>query len=220
MGKFIDLTGQSFGRWTVLCMAPNRIGGRESWLCQCDCGTVRIVLGKSLKSGRSKSCGCIAREKTSLRMIEKHRKDGCDGRARTRLYSIWVDMKRRCEDSRHSTYANYGARGIKVCSDWTKSFDSFRQWALENGYSQQLSIDRINNDGDYTPDNCRWATAVIQGNNKRNNHLVTAFGETHTLTEWEHISGIGRSTILSRINKHGWPVERALTEPVKHTKRK
>lgn len=215
MGKLADLSGQRFGRWIVLGPSATRIDGRESWLCRCDCGTVRVVLGKSLKSGRSKSCGCISREKASLRMTVKHQESGFDGRGRTRLYRIWIDIKRRCQDPRHLNYLKYGARGIGVCQEWSISFDSFREWSVCHGYSDQMTIDRIDNEKGYSPENCRWVTMRVQCNNKRNNNLIEFKGKVHTLSQWAEITGINRSTISRRICKLGWPVERALTEPVK-----
>ena len=216
MGKLIDLTGQRIGRWVVLGEATDKIDHRETWLCSCDCGTVRNVLAKSLKSGRSKSCGCIAKEKATHRMTQKHLSEGADGRAKTRLYSIWIDMKRRCYDSRVLNYEKYGGRGITICKEWNESFDVFRAWALSHGYASGLSIDRIDNNTGYSPENCRWTTAKVQNNNRRNNHRIVFNGADHTLSEWEELTGISRATIQKRLTKYGWSVEKTLTTPPEH----
>lgn len=120
----------------------------------------------------------------------------------TRLYHIWQNMKSRCYYSKQEKYKRYGGRGIKVCEDW-QDFTAFKEWAIKNGYSDNLSLDRINNDGDYEPQNCRWADMRTQQNNRRNNRFVTINGETRTISEWSRISGIKRSTLSSRIQR-GW----------------
>lgn len=120
-------------------------------------------------------------------------------------------MKRRCYDKNLYAYKNYGARGITVCDEWVESFETFRDWANANGYKQGLTIDRIDNNKGYSPDNCRWTTIKVQCNNRRTNHILTLNKESHTISEWSEIVGIPRSVLLGRI-KNGWPVERALTE--------
>lgn len=118
-----------------------------------------------------------------------------------RLYRIWMAMRARCMCKNLKTYKRYGGRGIKICDEWN-DYLVFKEWALSNGYSDHLSIDRINNDGNYEPSNCRWATNKEQANNKRNNHIITINGESHTFAEWSKISGINYSTIRSRINRN------------------
>lgn len=127
---------------------------------------------------------------------------------------IWDSMKKRCCNPNEPAYKNYGGRGIKVCNEWLNSFFAFREWATENGYSDDLSIDRIDVNGNYCPENCRWVDAKTQCNNRRNNHAITFMGETHTISEWSKITGIHQDVILYRI-KAGWDVERALTEKVR-----
>lgn len=197
-----DLTGRRYGRYTVIGRAESYISKsgtyQTRWLCRCDCGNERIVFAQALKSGHSKSCGCLQKETAT-----KH------GQKYTRLYGIWHNMKWRCSNEHCQSYPNYGGRGISVCAEWER-FEPFMEWAMRNGYTDKLTLDRIDNDGDYCPNNCRWATAKEQANNRRNNHYITAFGETRTVSEWAKISGISRQAINWRIN-NGWMPEDAIT---------
>lgn len=129
---------------------------------------------------------------------------------KNRLYRIWADMKRRCKNSDRPNYKNYGDKGIRVCQEWENSFDSFREWALNNGYSDDLSIDRIDNDGNYEPSNCRWATAKEQTNNKRNNLYIKYKGETRTLAQWCEVFGLERNVVAMRIYRDNIPFEEAI----------
>lgn len=207
MSKLIDLTGQRFGRLTVVGRGPDYVkpsGKHEiKWHCKCDCGNEIDVLGENLKRGASQSCGCYRKDANKERF-------GTHGETNTRLYGIWLAMKRRCDLPTHHAYADYGGRGISVCPEWVASFESFRDWAYANGYTENLSIDRIDNDGNYAPDNCRWVDGVAQANNRRSNHLITFNGETHNVTQWATILGKNPKTISNRLHT-GWSVERALT---------
>lgn len=133
------------------------------------------------------------------------------GMGHSRIYFIWKSMKQRCHNKNSSNYERYGGRGIKVCDEWRNDFQNFYNWSIQNGYSDDLTIDRINNDGNYDPSNCRWATAKEQSNNKRNNKHYECNGETHTLGEWGSILGISSATIWARL-KRGWSVEKTLTQ--------
>lgn len=175
------------------------------WFCKCDCGNNNIISANKLTSGKTKSCGCLKKETAKPPVIVKH------GMSYSRLYQVWKDMKGRCCDLNNKRYANYGGRGIKVCDEWL-TFENFCKWALSDGYSDDLTIDRINNDGNYEPSNCRWATKKIQANNRRTNHLLTYKGETHTLKEWAEITGINYSTLVARINRLGWSIEKILNK--------
>lgn len=216
MGKFIDLTGQRFGRLTVLERAQN-IEKETAWLCQCDCGKEHIVLGKSLRQGKAKSCGCLRDEMVSARFT----KHGATKDDKTdpdyRLYAIWCGMIFRCYNPNASAYQRYGNAGITVCDEWLYSFEAFRVWAKANGYCEGLSIDRIDGKDGYSPKNCRWATPLQQTRNRKNTRYLTYEGEEKTLKEWATQYNISYHALKSRI-RHGWPIKRALTEPVKKKK--
>lgn len=159
-----DLVGERFGRLIVVSRAPNNNKGNTMWNCQCDCGGVITIVGYSLKSGRTQSCGCIHSEvvkKTNKATKTTH------GEKNSRLYHIWRGMKQRCNNPNNKDYPKYGGRGIRICKDWKDDFCTFRNWAVNNGYAPDLTIDRINNDGNYEPSNCRWATSTQQNSNRR-----------------------------------------------------
>lgn len=203
--KTKDLTGREYGRLKVLQRAENR-AGRVCWRCLCECGTIKDIPAKTLLNGTTQSCGCLQKERAS-EANGKHRM------RKTRLYEIWYGIKRRCEDQNRKAYKDYGGRGITVCPEWRNRFETFRDWALASGYQDDLTIDRIDNDGNYEPGNCRWATMKEQQNNRRNNRSLTMNGETHTESEWARITGIKVATISARL-KYGWTIEKALTVEV------
>lgn len=194
MGTLIDLTSQKFGMLTVIRKQGNK-NGHALWECSCACGNTTVVRSGDLRRGKSRSCGC------------SQTKHGGHG---TRLYRIWGGMKTRCYNKEDHTYPLYGKRGITICPEWRDSFETFRDWAQANGYHEGLSIDRIDPNGPYSPENCRWATIKEQENNRRNNRCITFKGETKTLAQWAAVTGIHRGTIQWRLN-HGWDVEKALT---------
>ena len=212
MGNVIDLTGMKINKWTVIkCVGRNKSGGAV-WECICECGNVRNVDGRSLRNGSSKCCGCDKKYwETHRHPWTKHlgRKD--------RLYGVWSGMKDRCYNHNAPAFIHYGGRGITMDPQWKESYESFRDWAMENGYDKNAkkgscTIDRIDNDKGYYPDNCRWVSTKIQCNNTRVNHRLTFNGETHTITEWSEITGIRKDTLRRRVSEYGWSVERALTE--------
>ena len=140
------------------------------------------------------------------------------GKRHTRLYSIWTDMKTRCNNPKRDKYARYGARGITVCEEWLNNFQAFYDWAMANGYADNLTIDRKDNDKGYSPENCRWITMKEQASNKSTNHLITHDGQTCTIAEWARKTGISREVLKDRICRYGWDSDRALTTPVRKHK--
>lgn len=196
MSNVKDLTGMKFGRLTVVSRDESTVGsGKIKWNCVCDCGNTLSVLTHSLVSGNTKSCGCLQREIAG----NLHRTHG--ETQKTRLYNIWSNMKERCYGINCKDYPDYGGRGIKLCDEWRCNYLSFKSWALKNGYDDSLSIDRIDVNGDYSPENCRWATVHMQANNKRNSRIIECCGQSHTLSEWAAITGVSVSTLFCRLNK-------------------
>lgn len=196
-----DLLGARFGRLVVIEKTNRRTSGRHViWRCKCDCGNECFVQSNSLTTNKTKSCGCLIIGRVT------HHQSG------TKLYDVWCAAKARCNNPKNKNYKHYGGRGIKVCDEWENSFQAFYEWAMANGYKEGLSIDRIDNDGNYEPANCRWVTQEEQCNNRRTSHKLTYEGETHTITEWSKITGIKRKIISQRVNNLGWSIERALTE--------
>lgn len=216
MGKAIDLTGQTFGRWVVVKRAEKAKNGANKWVCRCECGTVRKVYGCALRKGVSKSCGCLHKEQLVIMSKRTNTKHGC---SKTRLYHVWNSMKQRCLNKNQKDYSNYGGRGITVCKEWAESFEAFRDWALANGYNDELTIDRINSNGNYEPTNCRWVANIKQQNNKRNNHFLTYKGETHTVSEWAKKVGISVTALKQRLFAN-WTIEKALTTKLRETQRR
>lgn len=208
MGNLIDLTGQRFGRLTVV----NQVGKNQHrevvWNCQCDCGNECLVGGYNLRSGCTKSCGCLSVDKART-MNKSHGKYG------SRLYNIWRNMKARCYRVSSEDFVNYGARGITICDEWRNDFQAFYDWAMANGYRDDLTIDRVDANGNYNPDNCRWSTPKEQSNNTRLNHRIEFNGETHTISEWADICGVKYNTLYARLIRKHWGIEEALTTPTK-----
>ncbi|MBU2704099.1 hypothetical protein Ga0466249_005252 [Sporomusaceae bacterium BoRhaA] len=210
MGKFIDITGQKFGRLTAIERAGVDRYGKILWLFSCNCGNQCIALGNSVRLGYKKSCGCIAKE-NAIKLSKKNITHGLTG---TRLFVIWTNMINRCYSPKNKFWHIYGGRGITVCDEWRSNPQAFVNWAIDNGYEDDLTIDRKNNNNGYSPDNCRWATQIEQANNQRSNRMITAFGKTKTAQQWADGIGIQRSTLVSRID-HGWTPESALSISIK-----
>lgn len=202
-GVFQDLTGRQFGRWTVV-----RFAGIENkctkWQCICECGTERKVAAGSLKNGISKSCGCLSRDLASKRLY----KHGCAIHGNyTSEFNAWMRMRNRIVNPNNNRYHRYGGRGIKVCERWA----SFEMFLADMGPrpSPKHSIDRIDNNGDYCPENCKWSTNKEQNRNKSTNRVITFEGKTLTAAEWAEVTGIKGATIRARI-RNGWSAEKAL----------
>ena len=202
----IDLTGQTFGHWKVLKRADNR-KKIVMWLCKCDCGTEKIVQGTSLKNGTSNSCGCH-----SSRLSENHHKT--HGLTNTKLYRVWQRMKNATTNVNNQDYKHYGKKGVMVCSEWFDNFLNFYNWSITNGYKEGLTIDRIDNNGNYEPNNCRWTTQKVQTNNYSKNILLEYDNEIHTIAEWAEIIGIKYTTLYNRLIKFKWTIEKASSKKV------
>lgn len=206
----VDLTGQKFGRLTVMKMVTDYTKfsdkRKDMWECKCECGLASsempiVVRGTYLRNGHTKSCGCLKKEANA-----KHGKSG------TRIYRIWNKMKSRCYSQNEKCYKDYGGRGIEVCKEWLDDFNAFYDWAISHGYTDELSIDRIDVNDNYTPQNCRWATRKEQSNNLRRNHIITFGNEKKTVSEWCEVTGLKYETIIAR-ERMGWCTEDILFKP-------
>lgn len=202
MAKANILDGQTFHRLTVIERSGNAKNGKITWLCRCICGKESIVTGTDLKNGNTKSCGCYKDQMIKERSF-KH------GQSRKRIHNIWWTITRRCGDANSSSYHLYGAAGKTLCESW-KEFKNFFEWSMNNGYKDNLSIDRIYNDKGYSPENCRWVTMKSQQRNRSNNTYLTINGTTKLLCEWSEETGIAYATIRNRI-KMGWEDERLIS---------
>lgn len=204
--KFVDLTGQRFGRLTVIKRVENN-GKKVMWLCRCDCGNETTVFSGYLRNGDTKSCGCLSNDKLRERRF-KH------GESRkTRLYNIWLHIKHRTSGKANEkrTKKWYTDKNIKMCEEWS-DFRNFRDWANANGYDDLLTIDRIDGNKGYSPENCRWVDWKTQTRNKSNNINITRNGETKCLKDWCTELGLKYRSICQRIAR-GWDKEKALTTP-------
>lgn len=201
-GNIIDLTGQKFNRLTVLYLNGIK-SDRAKWVCRCDCGKIsHPITGKNLKNGNTKSCGCLHLEKLKERLTTH-------GKSKAPEYIVYNNMKKRCFNHKDKRYNRYGGRGIKICDRWLESFENFYS-DMGSRPTPKHSIDRINNDGDYCPENCKWATIIEQNSHTNQTRLLTYNGETHHLAEWARITGLTYKTISMRIDR-GWDIEKAIT---------
>lgn len=198
-----DITGERFGMLTVIGY-DHSYKTRTYWNCLCDCGNTRIVSKDHLKRLDTTDCGCTRKH---IPTSKKH------GMSRSRLYSIWSLMKARCSNPNRPEYKHYGGRGICVYDGWLK-FEAFAEWAKANGYNENLTIDRIDNNGNYCPDNCRWVTQKEQTSNTRKNRYITYNGETKTITQWATEYGLEYYQLKNRLDRFNWSFERAITEPI------
>ena len=199
-----DLTGNKFGKWFVLNQSLKETYGDAYWTCECECGTKKDVLGRSLKSGKSSSCGCARKESLSDGAKHGHNRAG----KRTPTYQTWSDMKRRCSDAKHKSYSIYGGKGIKVCDRW-EVFSNFLEDMGDR--PEGKTLDRIDSKGDYCADNCKWSTPKEQARNMRSNHYIEYDGKRMIITDWAEYLGIKEGTIRARLSR-GWSDERALSK--------
>lgn len=214
-----DLLGKNFGRLTVVEYVGKNKHRMPLWRCKCECGGETITNTRHLKIGKTKSCGCFQKDRVRQTQTTHNLSD-------SKLYSIWGRMRMACNNPQNCKYYKYGARGIKVCKQWDNlenGFQNFYKWCIENGYKDipnekgrnKLSIDRIDNNGDYCPENCRWVDATTQQNNTRRNHFITYNGETKSLAQWSKEYNISPNTLHHRICRSKWDIEKALTTPPK-----
>ena len=208
MGK-IEMIGKTFGYLTVIEQAASDPKRKEhKWKCLCECGNYTIVPSYRLRHGGVTSCGC-----------HQYDRNFCSKKAKNhmRLYRVYKDMVRRCTYSKDDSYGLYGAKAISVCDEW-KTFDPFCDWALANGYDEnapfsKCTLDRIDGNKGYSPENCRWVDMQTQANNTKANHRITAFGKTLTIAEWGRESGISARVIADRL-RYGWTPEESVSLPV------
>lgn len=206
-----NISGQTFGRLIAIACVGKNSYGLNQWLCICSCGTETVTLQKTLAAGKTRSCGCIADELFKKNCIDfDTTKHGFSG---TVEHKAWKAMHSRCNNPNEHNYVNYGGRGISVCARWG-SFENFYADMGERPKSK-TSIDRIDNNGNYSPENCRWATQQQQMRNTRLNRVITHDGKTMCLAEWSEYLGIRYGLLSTRINTQKWSAERALTEPIK-----
>lgn len=196
-----NLIGKRFSYLTVIDVAGINKNGKRNWVCKCDCGNVVTKVGSSLISGNTKSCGCKKNSMVSQQKT-KHKHYG------EKIYIIWIAMKGRCYNKKNISYKDYGERGIQVCDEWKNDFMAFYEWANKNGYIEGLSIDRVDFNGNYCPDNCRWVSKEFQQSNKRNNKYITYQGKTMTIPQWSRYLGVPYERLRGRLDR-GWSIEDA-----------
>lgn len=203
-------SGDKYNRITLIKLDHKNKNYHQYWLCECDCGVKKVVNASSVKHGSIKSCGCLNNE-----LLKKRKPNLSHGYAnKEKLYEVWKNMKRRCKDKNNNRYEFYGGKGIVVCEDWDNDYLSFRNWAMNNGYKDNLTIDRIDNNGNYEPENCRWATMKEQLNNQSRNRLLTYKGETKTMSEWATKLNITYGAINHRVQRD-WSMERIVNTPMR-----
>lgn len=207
MSKVNDLTGKKIGKLIVIKRCGSNKNGRALWLCKCDCGNTKIVCGNSLLTKLTISCGCYNKELVK-KVNLKH------NMSYTKLYKVWQGMKTRCYDKNFMYYYNYGGRGITICDEWKNDFSKFYEWIINNGYEEGLTIDRINVNGNYEPNNCRWITKREQNNNMNKTIFIEYNGKRQTISQWSKELNISRVALYERI-KRGWNAKKTLTTPLK-----
>jgi hypothetical protein len=214
MGAYKDLTNQKFGKLVCEKDVGRTKNGNVLWKCKCECGNYTVVNSSSLKTGNTKSCGCILNKRLENfgELQKKH------GMSDTKIYKVWSSMKQRCLNENDKAYKNYGGRGITVCNEWHE-FEPFYEWAVNNGYKEGLTLERVDNDGDYCPKNCTWITKSKQSSNTRNCIELTYKGKTKIMKEWAEELNIPYSVLQHRIYR-GWDTEKALSTPIKPSNRR
>ena len=213
MGRFKDLTGQKFGKLTVLERTGTSNSGKVLWLCECSCEEHKHIIASTsnLVTGNTKSCGCLVKESAS----KVGKANRVHGDTNARLYKIFQGMKDRCYNPNNKDYARYGGRGIKLCDEWKNNYIAFKEWAINNGYRGTLTIERKDFDQNYCPENCEWITMEQQQRNKSSNRVITYNGESMILIAWAERLGIPYKVLCARINDRGHSFEEAINMPYK-----
>lgn len=206
MSNLIDLTGKTFGYWTVI-----EYIGNSKWICKCKCGNEQVVGGAFLRKGESKSCGCFRSEYAKNRFSTHNL-------SKTRLYNIWSGIKKRCYNKNNPKYKNYGLLGVSVCKEWLDHFDMFYNWAINNGYDDTLTIERIDVSGNYEPKNCKWLTKKEQSYNKRNTISICYNGTQIPLAKLCKELNLNYNTIKCRIFDYNYSVKDAIEKPIRKRK--
>lgn len=201
------LPGQKYGR--LMTVSPLENSSESKWICLCECGREVSVRGSNLRRGHTKSCGCLHDELSSQRLSAQN---STHGKSKTRLYRIWTDMRKRCNNANHWAFNLYGGRGITVCDEWC-SFSAFAAWSENNGYSDTLTIDRIDNDIGYSLENCRWVTRTVQANNRSIVNHYSLNGTDYTLRQLCDLSGLSYRCLRSLIHQYGMSIEEAVSKP-------
>lgn len=207
-----DNVGKKYWNMTVIAIVPRTMKNGShtyAWRCRCDCGNERLVAPAKLKFGHTKSCGCMKIERIKANPSMDRTTHG--GR-HDRLYNIWRGIKERCHAESCKDYGAYGGRGISVCEEWRNSYSKFKEWALNNGYDNNLSIERKDVNGDYRPENCCWIPLKDQNKNKRTSRWVEYNGERHIVSDWARIYGMDARTLYNRL-RIGWSMEKAVNTP-------
>lgn len=202
MPNFKNLTGEKFGRLTVIGVSRKAESGnreRYYWRCKCDCGNEKEVRTDCLTNGLVKSCGCLKKDQDKINLTKYHKHK----LSHTKLWDTYYGMKSRCYDKTDKRYSDYGGRGIEICPEWLENFENFVSWSLENGFDDNLQIDRIDNDSGYSPRNCRWISIKENCRNRRSNVMIEYQGKMITLVELSEILNIPYKTAYSKYRKYG-----------------
>lgn len=211
--KALDIAGRRFGRLIAIKPEKYKIGRKTIWLCICDCGNETRASIDKLNSGEKKSCGCLKKSKAVENLKKIKKVHSTHNQSKTRLYNIYTHMKGRCNNQNNKKYSCYGARGIKVCKEWLESYEKFAAWAKLNGYSDGLTIERIDVNGDYSPQNCKWISMKDQCHNKQNTIRIDDNGELLSVKDFSNKYSIPEKTVFWRIS-HNWNIDR-LKQPVR-----
>lgn len=205
----LDYIGKQYNRLKILELSRMGNGVPLKAICRCDCEKIIICNLDHVKRGLTKSCGCLRSDILTDRNLSH-------GKSRTKLYRKWAGMKTRCYNENENNYKDYGGRGILICDEWKNNYLNFYNWAMDNGYNENLTIERKNVDGNYCPDNCKWATPKEQMNNMRKSVYYEHNGKIQTMSQWADEYNIEYATFAQRLRKYNWSIEKALSTPVKH----